>query len=67
MCRGLQGLEDLHTTTHIHIPHSGSPPIQHFYFFIIMKTTHIKNKNVQKNFKGVQCNEWACDTTAPFD
>jgi hypothetical protein len=21
--------QDLHTATHIHIPHSGSPPIQH--------------------------------------
>jgi hypothetical protein len=42
-------LQDLHTATHIHIPHSGSPPIQHFYFFIITKTTDIKNKN--KTFK----------------
>jgi hypothetical protein len=31
-------LQDLRTATHIHIPHSGSPPIQHFYFFITTKT-----------------------------
>jgi hypothetical protein len=41
----LSSLQDLHTATHIHIPHSCSPPIQHFYFFIITKTTDIKNKN----------------------
>jgi hypothetical protein len=40
----VKSLQDLHTATHIHIPHSGSPPIQHLYFFIITKTTDIKNK-----------------------
>jgi hypothetical protein len=47
------------------IPHSGSPPIQHFYFFITTKTTDIKNKNIQKNFKGMQ--NYTHDTTSQFD
>jgi hypothetical protein len=61
--------QDLHTT-HTHITHSGPPLIQQFYF-IITKTTDIKHKskNIQTKFwrSTELCNEWACDTTAPFD
>jgi hypothetical protein len=63
-----RSLQDLHTTTHIHITHSGSPPIQHFYFINITKTTDIKNKNKNIQTRTAElCNEWACDTTAPID
>jgi hypothetical protein len=34
----VSSLQDLHTAAHIHIPHSSSPPIEHFYFIITTKT-----------------------------
>jgi hypothetical protein len=54
MLPNLSSLQGLHTATHIQITHSGSSPIQHFYFFIITKTTDIKNENIQTKFNGVQ-------------